>query len=170
MAAIILGSGNVAAAEEATERPLSIWEQKTFFGDWHGLRTALSNQGVDLTLQYIGEGFGVLSGGIHDRGSYEGRLEFSADVNLEKFMGWRGASTHVTVFNVHDGGWNVADNVGSLADPSNIDAVPTTRLFELWFQQNFFDDRLSIRIGQLGVEAAGCSTVPSAGPVFSRPT
>jgi porin len=162
-AAIILGSGGFAAAEEATDRPPSIWEQETFSGDWHGLRTALSDQGVDLTLQYIGEGFSVLSGGIHDRGSYEGRLEFSADVNLEKFMGWRGANTHVTMFNIHDGGWNVADNVGSLADPSNIDALPTTRLFDVWFQQKFFDDQLSIRIGQLGVDLTNFTSQTSGG-------
>jgi porin len=163
-AASILGSGSVTVgAEEAAKRPPLIWEQETFSGDWHGLRTALSNDGVDLTLQYIGEGFSVLQGGIHDRGSYEGRLEFSIDTDLEKFMGWHGASTHVTLFNIHDGGWNVADNVASIADPSNIDALPTTRLFNVWFQQNFFDDRLSIRIGQLGVDLHAFTSDTSGG-------
>jgi carbohydrate-selective porin OprB len=71
-AATILGGDGVAvAAEEMAKRPASIWEQETFSGDWHGLRTALSNHGVDLTIQYINEGFSVLSGGVYSRTSYE---------------------------------------------------------------------------------------------------
>jgi len=164
MAAAMLGSGGFAvAAEKETGRPPSIWEQETFSGDWHGLRTALSNHGVDLTIQYINEGFSVLSGGIYSRGSYEGRLELSSDVNLEKFMGWRGASTHVTLFNIHSTPMNVAANVGSIADPSNIDALPTTRLFDAWFQQNFFDDRVSVRIGQLGIDLTKFTSQTSGG-------
>ena len=160
-AATILGSGSAATA--AGKPPASIWEQQTFSGDWNGARTALSNYGFDLTLQYIAEGFSVMSGGIDTRGSYEGRLEFSADADFEKFMGWRGASAHITVFNIHNGGWNVADNVGSLADPSNIDALPTTRLFDVWFQQNFFDDRLSIKLGQLGIDLTNFTSATSGG-------
>lgn len=144
------------AGAHAAEQPLSIWEQETFSGDWLGLRTALSDDKVDLTLQYVGEGFSVLSSGIHDRGSYEGRLEFSVDTDLEKFMGWRGASTHVAVFAIHDGGCNVAD-------PRNIDAFPTARLFDAWFQQIFFNDRLSIKIGQLGVDLTNFTTETSGG-------
>jgi porin len=160
-AATILGSGSAATAAE--KRPASIWEQETFSGDWNGARTVLSDNGFDLTLQYIAEGFSVLSGGIDSRGSYEGRLEFSANADFEKFMGWRGASAHITLFNIHNGGWNVADNVGSLADPTNIDALPTTRLFNVWFQQNFFDDRLSVRIGQLGVDLYSFTSDTSGG-------
>jgi len=37
--------------------------------------------------------------------------------------------------------------VGAIADPSNIEALPSTRLFTSWFQQNFYDDKVSLRIG-----------------------
>ena len=148
--------GGVAAAQakepaKEPQKPKSIWEQETFSGDWHGARAALSDAGIDFTLQYIGEGFTVASGGIYRQPSYEGRLEFSADANLEKFMGWRGASAHVTTFWIHNSGHNVVENVGSISDPSNIDAVPTTRLFTAWFQQEF-GPLMSVRLGQLAAD------------------
>src|SRR6185437_12343297 len=66
-------------------------------------------------------------------------------------IGWNGATTHVTVYQIHDGGFNVEQNVGSIADPSNIDALPTTRLFTAWFEQSF-NDRFSLRVGQLAAD------------------
>jgi porin len=150
-----LGTAVAQADDKKPAPPKSIWEQDTFSGDWNGLRTALADSGIELTLQYINEGFSVTSGGIYEKSSYEGRLEFSVDTNLEKFMGWRGASTHVTLFNIHSGNddKNVAYNVGSIADPSNIDAHATSRLFTAWFQQGDPEkDWFSVRIGQLAAD------------------
>ena len=42
--------------------------------------------------------------------------------------------------------------MGSIADPSNIEALPSTRLFTAWFQQNFLDDKVSLRIGQIAAD------------------
>jgi porin len=42
--------------------------------------------------------------------------------------------------------------VGSIADPSNIEAVPATRLFTAWFQKNFLDDKVSVRLGQIAAD------------------
>ena len=63
-------------------------------------------------------------------------------------MGASGGKTHVTVFQIHDSGRNVIDNSGSISDPSNLDALPTTRLYTAWFEQNFAD-RFWVRIGQI---------------------
>jgi len=109
----------------------------------------LKDRGVDITLNYIGEAFDVLSGGLQKGPSYEGRAEFSLDANLQKLIGLTGATAHVTVFDIHNGGHAVGEYVGSAtAGPSNIDALPTTRLFTAWFEQNF-GERFSVRIGQL---------------------
>lgn len=138
-------------AKDAAKPAPSIWDQPTLTGDWGGARTALKDKGIDITLNYIGEVFGVMSGGVNRRASYEGRLEFSIDTDLQKLIGLPGATTHVTVFQIHNSGHNVAANVGSLADPSNIDATPTTRLFTAWYEQSF-NNRLSIRAGQLAAD------------------
>jgi porin len=144
----------MATAAQAADKaaPKSIWEQDTLTGNWGGARTALKDKGIDLTLVYIGETLSVLSGGLARRSSYEGRFEFSVDADLDKLIGWKGATTHVTAYQIHNGGRNAADNVGNISDPSNIDAFATTRLFTAWFQQNAFDDRVSLRIGQLAAD------------------
>ena len=112
-----VGATTAQAAEKA-KPPASIWEQDTLTGDWGGARTTLKDKGIEFTLAYIGETFAVLSGGIDRRASYEGRFEFTADSNLEKLIGRTGAKTHITIYQFHNSGRNVADNVGSIADPS----------------------------------------------------
>ncbi len=166
VAALAVGTSG-AQAEEKAKAPPSIWEQDTLTGDWGGARTALKDKsGIDITLNYVNEVFAVLSGGLQRRASYEGRLEFSVDGNLEKMIGWSGGSSHVTVYQIHNSGRYVAENVGSIADPSNIDALPTTRLFTAWFQQNAFDDRFSLRLGQLAADDEFIGS-PTAGGLLS---
>jgi porin len=161
-------SGAAAAADfpaKAKKAAPSIWERDTLTGDWGGARTSLKNQGIDITLNYIGEIFGVMSGGLERRASYEGQLEFSVDTDLDKLIGWTGASTHVTIFQIHDSGHNVLENVGSIADPSNIDALPTTRLYTAWFEQKF-SDLLSVRVGQLAGDG-DFATGPTGGGLIN---
>ena len=100
MAAAWIFPGGTQAAEQS-KPPQSIWEQDTLTGDWGGARKALKDKyGIDVTLNDIGETFAVLSGGLARRGSYEGRLEFSFDADLQKLIGWTGGQAHVTVYNL----------------------------------------------------------------------
>jgi porin len=148
---VALAIGSNGAASAADKPPPTIWDQDTLTGDWGGARTALKNNGVDITINYIGETFAVLSGGVRRAESYEGRLEFSVDTDLQKLIGWTGATTHFTIYNIEDSRNNVAANVGSIADPSNIGALSTTRLFTAWFEQNV-NDIFSVRLGQLAAD------------------
>ena len=118
-------------------------------GDWGGARTALKEKnGIEFKIEYTDEVFGVMTGGVRREPSYEGQLHFSVNTELEKLIGWSGAKTHFTVFQIHDSGHNVVENSGSIADPTNIDALPTTRLYTAWFEQSF-GDRFSVRLGQI---------------------
>jgi porin len=142
-------------------------EAPPVMSDWGGARTVLREQyGVTIGLNYIGEVLDVASGGIRREGSFEGRFEGVVDVDLARLAGWMGASAHVKGFQIHNGGRNAADNAGSLFDPSNIDALPTTRLFTAWFQQNFFGDIVSIRAGQLAADDEFL-TSPTAGGLIN---
>lgn len=162
--AVGIGTCGAALAADKIKAEPSIWDRETLTGDWGGARTALKEKnGIDITLNYIGEVFGVMSGGIDQRASYEGRFEFSVDTDLQKLIGWTGGSTHFTIFQIHNSGHNVAENVGSIADPSNIDALPTTRLFTAAFEQKFLNDRVSIRVGQLGIDLESFASATSGG-------
>jgi porin len=106
-AAMVMGATCAQAAEQPKQLT-SIWQQDTLTGDWGGTRTTLKDKGIEFTLVYIGETFAVLSGGIDRRASYEGRFEFTVDSNLEKLIGWTGANTHFTIYQLHNSGQNVA--------------------------------------------------------------
>ncbi len=149
---IVLGLGLLAAsATHAVAEEQSLWEREKLTGEWGGARTALRDRGIEIGINYIGETLGILSGGLQRGTAYEGRLDVQIDTDLEKLVGWSGAKTQVRAFQIHKGRYNAADLVGSIADPSNIDAVPTTRLFTAWFQQEF-GKSVSIRIGQLAAD------------------
>jgi carbohydrate-selective porin OprB len=103
----------------AQSQAKSIWEQETLTGDWGGARTALKEKsGIEFKIEYTDEVSGVLTGGIRREPRYEGQLHFSVNTDLEKLIGWSGAKTHFTVFQIHDSGHNVVDNSGSIADPA----------------------------------------------------
>jgi porin len=140
----------IAAADVGRADSQSVWEREQLTGDWDGARTRLKDKGVEIGIQYIGETLGILSGGLRRGTSFEGRLEGSLQIGEPAL--WGGATIFAKAYQIHNArGLNAADFVGSISDPSNIDALPTTRLFTLWFQQDFGKSG-SIRIGQLAAD------------------
>src|SRR5487761_1311196 len=67
-AGVMIGAPPVHAQD--AKAPSLIWNQATLTGDWGGERAALDKKGVDIGINYIGETFDVLSGGLHERPSY----------------------------------------------------------------------------------------------------
>lgn len=128
----------------------AFWD--TFIGDWGGARSALGDKGISVGVRYTGETLRTSSGGAEQGTAFEGLVDIEVDTDLEKLVGWRGATTHLRAFHIHNvGGKNAADYAGAISDPSNIDALATTRLFTAWFEQEF-GDVYSIRVGQLAAD------------------
>jgi porin len=116
-----------------------------------GVRAALASKGVTYQLNYIGEALSDVSGGAKRGSIYEGRLEFVLDGDLEKLAGWSGAAFHLNAYQIHGKGLS-REYVGNLMPVSNIEALPSTRLYEAWFEQKLLDDKLAVRLGQLGAD------------------
>jgi porin len=129
-----------------------IWEQDYTTGDWGGLRSSLEARGVLFNFTYVADGFGVVAGGIKRGAFYNGFLDLGTDIDLEKLVGWNGTHFHVNGFYPHgeDGSANYVGDIGTF---SNIEAYDTYRLYELWVEQNLFDDRLSLRVGQITLDS-----------------
>ncbi|AHB48352.1 porin [Hyphomicrobium nitrativorans NL23] len=124
----------------------------TLTGDWGGVRSALDDRGISIGATYTGEALRTLSGGSQQGTAFEGLVDIAVDTDLEKLVGWRGATTHIRAFQIHNAnGENAADYAGAISDPSNIDALATTRLFTVWLQQEV-GDAGSIRVGQLAAD------------------
>ena len=43
-------------------------------------------------------------------------------------------------------------HIGNLLQVSSIEALPTTRLYELWLEQKLFNEKFSIRVGQMAAD------------------
>src|SRR5579864_967099 len=149
----VLGLGVCAAPALAEdEAPKNFWHQDTLTGDWGGLRTELANHGVVFSMSYTGEVWGNVSGGIKRGATYDGALLPEIDVDLEKLVGWEGASFSASMLQGHglslSAGW-----LGNIMGVSGTDVVPpATRLYNLWLQQNLFGGVLSIRAGVMNVD------------------
>jgi porin len=117
-----------------------------------GFRTRAEDKGITFDTQYAAEVWGNPAGGVRGGAVYTGLMTFQGNIDLQKLLGWRGASfsTRWYWLSGHDiSAQYVGDNFGV----SNISGSPTVRMNELWFQQNFLGDRISIRVGQMGADS-----------------
>ena len=156
-AALVAAPAAGLAADLSAQKPQAtsddLWTRDKLSGDWGGARTALSQRGIDISFNYIAESFATVAGGFRQGVDYEHRFELSIDADLEKLMGLSGATAHTTFYQIgHANGMPAQNYVGSIADPSNIEAQPSTRLFTAWFQKNFLDDKVSLRVGQIAAD------------------
>jgi porin len=128
------------------------------------LRERLEDRGVVFNFTYAADGFAVVSGGIKHGGFYNGLLDLGTDIDLEKLVDWKGTHFHVNGFYPHgeDGTGNYVGDIGTF---SNIEAYDTYRLYELWVEQDFLGDRLSLRIGQITLDSE-FATLDSYGGLF----
>ena len=121
------------------------FESKTITGDWNGSRTRLFEQGVHLELEYFGDMFSIVSGGLSQETDYSGLLEIKLHLDGEKFFGWQGSQFFIFGIGTH--GKDFKENVGSVHDVSNLVAPDTFNFFEFWYEQSFLEDRFSVLFG-----------------------
>lgn len=143
-----------AAGEQPAPSPHAggFWDRDLLTGDWGGLRTDWENHGVLLGSDYIGETLGNPTGGVHQGAIYEGRLELFITLDLEKIAGWSGATVHANAYQIHGRGLS-ANNLGNnILIASGIEASRSTRLFDLWLEQQLWNNMVAVRIGQLAAD------------------
>jgi len=148
-----------AADGSSSEQTSSTWWTGNYgTGDWFGVRTTLEDKGVEISGGYTAEVWGNTTGGLKQGAVYTGLLDFGATVDLEKLVGWKGASVSTTWLWL-SGRDASEDLAGNFLTISNIAGFNTLRMLELWFQQDLFlrgDDEppgLSIRVGQLTADS-----------------
>jgi porin len=128
-----------------------IFKSPNLTGDWGGERPKLEDQGIQLGGDEIFETLGNLDGGQRQGAIGEGRLELFANIDMAKAFGLTGLIFHANAYQIHGEGLTGHD-LGNLITVSNIEAPPSTRLFDLWVQQSLFNDTVSLRIGQIAAD------------------
>lgn len=114
-------------------------------GDIGGLRPFLAQYGASVELTETSELLGNLTGGMRQGAIYEGLTEMSLTLDLRPRFGWPGV-IRADALQIHGRGL-AANNIGNLDTVSNIEARATTRLRELWYEQDI-GDWLHLRIGE----------------------
>jgi porin len=131
----------------AADLPLSDPKQAADTAKTKNPREVLADWGVQFNATYIAEVFGNPTGGVRRGTIYTGRLDLGMDVDLEKVVGWTGATFHTNMYQIHGQGLS-RDYIGNLMLVSGVEALPSTRLYELWIEQSLFDGRLLVKVGQ----------------------
>ncbi len=137
------GASSVANADQPT-----ISASIPALGDF---KKALLDRGVDFELDYIQDTFGNPTGGVKQGATYDSALYMLVDADLAKLAGLTGATFRVNAFQIQGRGLSLY-NVYNYSTISSAEAVPTTRLFELWVEQKLFADLASVRVGQLAAD------------------
>jgi porin len=122
------------------------------------LRKSLADAGFTVGGFYLGETFGN-TGGIRQRETYDGVLWTYLLGDLHKAGLWKGLCFYPDAYQIHRRSI-IADNIGSLVTVSKYEALPSTRLSELWLEQHLFNDHVTVRVGQL---TADTEFLPSSG-------
>jgi porin len=151
----VLSAGAALADDEKWKDgvpPSSIAASLPQNGDPGGMRKWLSERGLTYSFVLTSEVLGDVAGGVRTGAVFQGKLETIVKADLEKMLGLRGLNFFANAFQIHNTGGIRRDHIGSFNTISNIEALPTTRLSELWLEQSF-GDTFSVRFGQLAADA-----------------
>jgi porin len=114
------------------------------------LPNPFEEKGIKFAVTYIGEVLGNPSGGAKAGSTYEDRINFAADIDFEKLIGLKQLTFHANIFQIDGGGLSRGALLNFLV-VSGIEALPTTRLYEIWFEQKW-GTKLALRAGQLAAD------------------
>jgi porin len=144
--ALILGPNTQPVAAQD-----GLFERESLTGDWGGVRKQWRDAGVEIGLSDIAETLSNPTGGIRQLTIYQGLLTASLNLDLEKIANWPGASFYTDAFQISGRGLS-RNAIGNLLAVSTIEALPSTRLHDLWLQQQLFDGKASFRLGQIALD------------------
>lgn len=145
IAALLVGATTAAAQDaERQAQPWTKWDLAT--GDWNRNRSLLEDRGFTFLTTYTSQVWGNVAGGVRPGATYAGLLQFGAELDFEKLVGWQGGSFNTTWVWIY-GGNPTTSLSGALFPASGIEAPNGFRALDLWLQQKLFDDILTLRGG-----------------------
>ena len=116
------------------------------------LPNPLQKYGIKFAATYIGEALGNVSGGLKQGAIYEGRLNLAVDVDLEKLISVDKLTFHANMFQIHGDGLS-RSNLQNFFVVSGIEALPSTRLYEAYFEKQWGAKQVSLKFGQLAADS-----------------
>jgi len=122
-----------------------ILQRTNISGDWWGARNTFNESGIDVELIYKGEMFSNLSGGLKKATTTLDNIDLIFLADLEKGFGL--GNTNLKIQFLGNSGGVPCDFVGAGQGISNIETIPTWKLYQALLEKKFFGERLSIATG-----------------------
>jgi len=144
-------AGPALAESQSDEAPATIWTQDRLLGENGGMPKALSDLGLSYGLQDINEAWSNASGGRRQIQTYNGLTMFSVGLDTKAAFGWEGGTFNVSAFQIR-GRSLATDATSALQTNTGINALGTTRFWEIWFQQLFAGGAADIKLGQVSLD------------------
>ena len=155
--------GSISEPATADE---GLFQRDRLTGDWGGVRKQWEDAGVAFGATDVSETLSNPTGGIRQLTIYQGLLDVSLNLDLEKLAKWPDATFYIDGYWISGRGLS-RDAVGNLLAVSSIEALASTRLHDMWFQQEFLDHQISLRVGQIALDDEFYISQYSAGFVNS---
>lgn len=148
-AAALIGAGTA----RAQEGPATGVPESSIAAGWgtDPVRAALAARGFNYGVNYTGEYYNVTAGGVSRGSSFNGLVDMYGDLDLERAFGWKGGVIHSNAYYIHGEG-PTTKRIGNIFAVSNIEALETFRLDELWFEQSLLDDAVKVKLGAIAAD------------------
>ena len=119
-----------------------------FFGcpNWLNAQDSVSSKAFELEAIYSALPWYNLEGGIESDFVYMDNLDLSAKINFHRIFNLE-EQLSLYVYALRNNGAQATDLMGDFQVASNIESVRSWRLFELFVQQNFYKNRISVLAG-----------------------
>ena len=154
--ALAIAPMSLRADEQPAEKEKSAFqkfaEQDYLLGTWGGLRTNLSAHGVDFEFFYLGSLPRNVEGGIKTGVEYQGALLMSLDLNSDKLAGYHGGNFHVSSVWLNGRDHFSDEHIGDLNRVNLVDFPNSFRLWEMYYSQKLFSDKVTAKAGIMSVD------------------
>jgi len=124
------------------------WAREQFSGDWWGVREGLEKAGIVFEPYVVIDWSKNLSGGVDTRGeAFRHIFSFNVAFDFTKLLRWESGTVFVDFQNQN--GQNGSDEVGDFQLANNWDQDGLTRISELWFEYEFNEGAVRIKVGKV---------------------
>lgn len=124
------------------------WGGSAFLGDWWGVRNWLDDEiGIEFSLNYTTNLAGNPSGGLRQGFTYTDNVGFGVRLDLEKLVGWQGAT--LTVSGLNRSGTSLSQEyIGNQFTVQQVYGGQTIMFYGLILTQKFWDDKAELKLGR----------------------
>jgi len=127
------------------------WQSSYLLGDVWGGRDYLQSQGVGLQLANTTDLSAVVSGGRSLGSGFASLTQATLTIDTAKAIGWEGGRVNVSGLWILGAGIT-GPHVGAINPLTDTEATTALRLFEAYYEQNFWGKMVSVRVGQLAAD------------------